>query len=503
MNAQRGLVLRGLALLALLVLPACLDPIVSTECATGYSPCHGTCVVAGTCAAMDAGPDEATAGLDGSIDASVDGDQGEVGEDFDAGIWETSAEAGTLAETQAVDTVPPDTMIVEDLPIQDDVPVTSDVPISDDAPMQEDAGPPPVLAVDSAVDQDEAVDAEAPESGVPCADCVDADDSEGGAGVDSTDEVDADNTAPIDTALVCVEPQLICNDQCVDTALDPGNCGECNNICESGVCDEGACLVCEAEESVCGRQCANLATDPDNCGFCGNSCGSGLCSNGLCEAAGTGRAIVIGHDYLRNRPSMNRILGNAVFLWPVNPVRLLVYEGAANAVAIAGADAAIAQVANATGRQAVRVAAAASDVPALLATTDVFLIYGQESADDTALDQLGADWSAALLAFMSAGGTVVLLDAAYAGNSGTCQILAQPGLFQLTRATSITGEVCSVAARGDALATGLPRTYLCERNSTSFDVTDLSSNITVVVQDIDNTDIDNPIVKTVVVHKLF
>jgi hypothetical protein len=276
--------------------------------------------------------------------------------------------------------------------------------------------------------------------------------------------------------------------------LDPENCGDCNNICVSGVCIDGGCLMCQDEESVCGRSCANLANDPDNCGTCGNPCANGLCSNGLCEAAGTGRAIIIGHDYLKNRPAMNRILGNAVFLWPVNPVRLLVYEGSANATAIAGADAAIAQVASATGRQFVRTAAAAADVPTLLASTDVFLIYGQELADDTTLVQLSSDWSAALLAFMNAGGTVVLLDAAYAGNSGTCQILAHPTLFQVTRAGSTTGDVCTVVGRGDALATGLPRTYLCEKNSASFVVTDPSNNITAVVQDVD---------KVVVVRKLF
>jgi 3,4-dihydroxy-2-butanone 4-phosphate synthase len=82
----------------------------------------------------------------------------------------------------------------------------------------------------------------------------------------------------------------------------------------------------------------------------------------------------------------------------------------------------------------------------------------------------------------------------YPGNSGTCQILAQAGLFQLARNVTATGDVCTVVARGDALATGLPRTYLCEQNSTSFTVTDPSNNITTVVQDID---------QTVVVHKLF
>ena len=491
--------LRWLALLALLVIPACLDPIVSTQCATGYSPCHGTCVAVGTCAAVDAAggtPDEAVAGMD----ASIDGDESEVREMFDAGILETGAEAGTLTEVLAVDVAPADAKKNDTA----DAKNIEDLPVQDDAPMLDDTGTPPILVIDGAVDQGEAIDAEGPESAVPCENCLDAEGSESGSAEDGgANADDADNSVAIDGALVCGDPLVICNNQCVDQSLDPENCGECNSICESDVCIDGGCLVCGEGESVCGRQCMDLATDPDNCGFCGNPCASGLCSNGQCEAAGTGRAIVVGHDYLRNRPAMNRILGNAVFLWPVNPVRLLVYEGGANAAAIAGADAAIAQVAKATGRQAVRVAAAATDVPALLATTDVFLIYGQELADDTTLGQLGSEWSAALLAFMTGGGTVVLLDASYAGNSGTCRILAQPGLFQIARAVPTTGDVCTVVARGDALSTGLPRTYLCEQNSTSFDVTDLSKNITVVVQDIEITDSANPILKTVVVHKLF
>jgi hypothetical protein len=456
-------------------------------------------VAAGTCATPDAAggtPDAAVAG----IDAAADGNQGDGSQAFDAAVSETSAEAGTLAEAQAADIVPADAKTnatadakaIDDLPVQDDVPAQDDVPVQDDAPVLDDTSPVLVLAVDAAQDEG-AIDGQVSESGVPCADCVDAESSESGNAVDAT-SVDADNSLPVDGALVCVDPLAICNDQCVDPSLDPANCGACNNLCDFGVCNDGICLDCSAEGAVCGRQCADLARDPDNCGFCGNPCASGLCNSGQCEAAGTGRAIVIGHDYLRNRAAMNRILGNAVFLWPVNPVRLLVYEGAANPTAIAGADTAIAQVANATGRQAVRTNAAASDVPALLAATDVFLIYGQELANDTALNQLGSDWSAALLAFMSGGGTVVLLDAVYTGNSGTCQILAQPGLFQLTRAAATTGDVCTVVARGDALTTGLPRTYLCEQNSTSFDVTDGSKNITVVVQDVD---------KTVVVHKLF
>jgi hypothetical protein len=446
-------------------------------------------VASGTCAATDAAS-EAGGPIDGAVDA----------EDIDASAspdtaTSDSAEDGGSIDGQASDMEQPDAGISADVPAQAEVPAQADVPLIDDS------GLPPILAIDATVDQGEPIDEGVLEGGAPCVDCLDAEGtSEGGnadnsgASVDGDSFQDAGNSIPIDGALVCTDPQVICNDQCVDTSLDPENCGVCNNICASGVCLVGSCLVCASDESVCGQTCVDLATDPDNCGTCGNPCGSGLCSNGQCEAAGTGHAIVIGHDYLKNRPAMNRILGNAVFLWPVNPVRLLVYEGNANPAAIAGADAAIAQVAGATGRRSVRLAAAAADVPTLLAATDVFLIYGQELADDATLTQLGLDWATTLFTFVNAGGTLVLLDAVYPGNSGTCQILAQAGLFQLARNVTATGDVCTVVARGDALATGLPRTYLCEQNSTSFTVTDPSNNITTVVQDID---------QTVVVHKLF
>jgi hypothetical protein len=362
--------------------------------------------------------------------------------------------------------------------------------------MSDDIGSGPNIGIDVANDEIGSSDDGASVDSLPCADCVDGGDgSDGGAsgGEDASD---------IDGPLVCNAPQSICNNQCVDLTSDPANCSDCNFLCPSGVCNNSVCLVCDADQTVCGQQCVNTTTDPDNCGGCGYPCINGLCSNGHCEAAGTGRAIVIGHDYLNNRTGMNRILGNAVFLWPNNPVHLLVYQGKANTTSIAGAATAITQVANATGRQVVQTVAAndvlPSDLALQLSSTDVFLIYGQESADDTALVQLGLDWSTVLLNFVNSGGTVVLLDGVYASNSGTCQILAQAGLLQIARNVSATGDVCTVVAHGDALAIGLPKTYLCEKNSTSFVVTDAATTVTTVVQDIQESS-----VQTVVVDKTF
>ena len=245
--------------------------------------------------------------------------------------------------------------------------------------------------------------------------------------------------------------------------------------------DDGG-SACAEEESACGQQCTNTAADPDNCGGCGVPCASGLCSNSQCEVAGTGRVIVIGHDYLKNRPAMNRIQGNADFLWPTNPVRLLAYQGAANPIAIAGADAAIDQVTLDTGRQVERTDAAASDVATLLGATDVFLIYGQEQASDATLTQLGQEWAGAISTFVTLGGTIIVLDAFYRANAGTVQILSQAGLFDVQRNASTTDSVCTVAARGDALASGLPKTYRCEQNSVSFTTTEVGSAVTSVVE---------------------
>jgi hypothetical protein len=403
-------------------------------------------------------------------------------------------EDGTLLDGSPDETVTvADAQAVETSPAADGPPATdgdqSEVAVtSEDALLLVDTGVGDA-AISSAGPDGDATRADAPsvDASLSCVGCLEAadaaDDGTGAsladAGGDGTEaDTGWDDTGP----LPCLEPMAICNDECVDLTSDYENCGTCSNICTSSVCLSGTCLVCSSEETVCGQECINLASDPDNCGGCGVPCSNGLCSNGQCEAQGTGRVIVIGHDYLKNRPAMNRILGNAVFLWPKNPVRLLTYSVAANPTAIAGANGAIAQVATATGRLLQRTDVAAADVPTQLATADVFLIYGQEQASDATLNQLGQDWASAMTTFVNLGGTVILLDGYYSGNAGGVQILSQSGLFNIQHNVSTTNSVCTVVSPGDALASGLPKTYRCEQNSVNFTTSEVGSAVTSVVE---------------------
>jgi hypothetical protein len=136
----------------------------------------------------------------------------------------------------------------------------------------------------------------------------------------------------------------------------------------------------------------------------------------------------------------------------------------------------------ATGRKVERTDAAAADVATQLAATDVFLIYGQEQASDATLNQLGQDWASAMTTFTNLGGTVILLDGLYAANAGGVQILSQAGLFNIQHNVSRTNAVCTVVSPGDALASGLPKTYRCEQNSVNFTTTEVGPAVTSVVE---------------------
>ncbi len=76
-----------------------------------------------------------------------------------------------------------------------------------------------------------------------------------------------------------------CDGTCVDTNVDPANCGACGTACAGGeVCSVGTCATqCGGGTTECGGLCVDTNVDPANCGSCGNACGTGeVCSAGTC-----------------------------------------------------------------------------------------------------------------------------------------------------------------------------------------------------------------------------
>jgi hypothetical protein len=100
------------------------------------------------------------------------------------------------------------------------------------------------------------------------------------------------------TTANCKSPNTCCNNVCIDTMTDPGNCGGCGKACQCGpgftaVCTSGTCSCqCLPPHTVCpgpnGSICTNTSYDVANCGTCGNvcasHCGTGAGSTVTCDS---------------------------------------------------------------------------------------------------------------------------------------------------------------------------------------------------------------------------
>lgn len=74
---------------------------------------------------------------------------------------------------------------------------------------------------------------------------------------------DADDGGP-----ACADGTTDCEGLCLDTRVDPDNCGACGSVCGDGYeCAEGACVsICEEREQFCGGACINPEDNRDYCG---------------------------------------------------------------------------------------------------------------------------------------------------------------------------------------------------------------------------------------------
>lgn len=93
-------------------------------------------------------------------------------------------------------------------------------------------------------------------------------------------------TAGADAATGPLCDKTVCGGSCVDTQIDPKNCGACGTACGEGLsCQAGQCaLACAGGTSKCGDACVDMQVDKANCGACGTTCADGtVCSNGACK----------------------------------------------------------------------------------------------------------------------------------------------------------------------------------------------------------------------------
>jgi hypothetical protein len=216
-----------------------------------------------------------------------------------------------------------------------------------------------------------------------------------------------------------------------------------------------------------------MQSDPDHCGSCRNRCVSGICIDGECAEALAGHIVALGHDYQVQRSGMNRLAGNALFLARGSPVRALVYEGGSSAGSRAGINAAINQVATATGRTWMATAAGdVNEVPYQLANADAFIIYAQATSSDATLQELGALWGRSLDMFLRRGGVIVMFETMSTSNAGTWQILESAGLFSCLSRSETTGTRITVSDPADSVALRVPLEYVGERTTVRFDTGD-------------------------------
>lgn len=98
----------------------------------------------------------------------------------------------------------------------------------------------------------------------------------------------------------CLGGTTQCDDRCVDAMIDPNNCGGCGVVCAvNEVCKLGNCAVsCGDSLIVCNGSCVDIGTNAEHCGGCAQPCEEGeVCANGKCFAQSC-------RDLLQNDPSL-------------------------------------------------------------------------------------------------------------------------------------------------------------------------------------------------------
>ena len=274
-------------------------------------------------------------------------------------------------------------------------------------------------------------------------------------------------------------------------AGDAGDGGEAGPTCMAPLVD-------------CDGVCTDTTSDPFNCGQCNLVCPSQICQMSMCVGSTAGGVVFIGHDY-SNTPggtAQARVLSNAVFIPQTNPLHVLSYERYASTAAVARVKAILGGVAMQVGRTlTIKGTTTDTDIPSSLtiASYGVLLVPDQVAAPSGALASLGASWASTLATFTQAGGIVVVLE----GGRGVGEMPAfstGTGLLGVSAQASITtGMPLDVVAPADAVGSGVVSPYGAGNSSVSVMTEPNGGNVVYVVEE----PVDGSPALPVVVHKAF
>jgi hypothetical protein len=261
----------------------------------------------------------------------------------------------------------------------------------------------------------------------------------------------------------CASGYQLVDGACVVQDVAP-DAGTSNPGDDAGPGTDAGGLVCTLPELECHGACIDVSSDPDNCGACDRVCASGICQAAHCLGELSGHIIAIGHDYQAQHAAMRTVLGNAVALGAQPDVGVARLRGSSSAASSAGTTLAITQSMASRGRPWHAVTLATTPSATALAEADVLVIEAQ-TGDGDAATAAGVAWASAIDGFLQRGGVVVVLEGA---NGVSYRFADGAGLFSIAAPVDSTSSVALVTDASDAIAQQVVSPYLAELTSVAF-----------------------------------
>jgi len=225
-----------------------------------------------------------------------------------------------------------------------------------------------------------------------------------------------------------------------------------------GDTDGGVGEVCELPMLECDDECIDVSSDPDNCGACDHVCASGICNAGHCEGDLSGHIVAIGHDYQSFHQAMARVLGNSAALGEhhdLSIARFGVNPGSRVHTALANGLSGL--------NRPFHWVTLPTAAPGALYGVDV-LVIDPQTGNGAAAEAAGAEWATAIDNFLQRNGVVIVLE----GAGGVSHRFASgANLYSYTPVDS-TNLTTHLVDSGDAIAQQVVTPYLAETTSVSF-----------------------------------